>query len=99
VLINKKTLLLAALILGAASEALANRLDIHRDSIESTQEWPDHRQQTQAHASALSSNRGSLGWARVHPESKIWGERGTAGRPSANMATCPWLEGYPDCHP
>jgi hypothetical protein len=97
--INKKTLLLVALTLGAVSETLANGLDIHRSTIESMQEWPDHQKRTQAHANALFSNRGSVGLARVRPESKMLRSGGTAGLRSVNIAACPWLEGYPDCRP
>jgi hypothetical protein len=97
--VNKKTLLLAALILGAASEALADGLDIYQVTIQSTQQWPNPRRQSQTHAKTLASDHASLGWASVHPEWTISRERGAAKRRGANVATCPWLEGYPDCHP
>ena len=96
--LNKKALLSAALILGAASEALANGLHIPQDGVSSAEEWLDHREQTQIHASAPASNRGGLSWARVRPESKIWRDLSKGAR-SANVLTCPSMEGYPDCHP
>jgi len=97
--INKKTLLLATLILGAASQALADGLDIYPVTIQTTQQWSSPRRQSQTHVKALASDHGSPGWTGVHPESTI--SRGNrAARPArANVATCPWLEGYPDCHP
>lgn len=97
--INKKTLLLAALILGAASGALADGLDIYQDTIQSTQLWSHPGRQPQTRAKALPSDHGSLGWASARPESTISRERRAVGRHGANVATCPWLEGYPDCHP
>ena len=97
--INRKALLLVALILGAASEALADGLDSYQVTIQSTQQWSSPRRQSQTHAKTLASDHGSLGWASVHPQSTISGERRAARRPGANVATCPWLEGYPDCHP
>ena len=97
--INKKTLLLAALILGADSEASADGLDFYRGTIQSTQQWSNTRRQSQTHSKALASDHGSPGWASVDPESTISRERRAARRPGANVATCPSLEGYPDCHP
>jgi hypothetical protein len=94
-MLNKKALLLAALILGVASEALANGLDVFPDSIHSVPKWSGHSRQA---AEMLASNRGALGSARINPNSMIWHERAPVRRPSTNGSACPWLEGYPDCH-
>ena len=97
--LNKKALLSAALILGAASEALANGLHIRQDGLSSAEEWLDHREQTQIHASAPASNRGRLSWARARSVSKIWPDLSKGAQPGAAVVTCPSMEGYPDCHP
>jgi hypothetical protein len=94
--INKKALLLAALILGAASQALANAPDVYPDSIQSAQKWSGHRPRT---AEMLAANRDAFGSARINSDSTIWRERASVRWPSAHASTCPWLEGYPDCHP
>jgi hypothetical protein len=82
VYINKKALLLAILILGAASEAFASDYDGNQGTAQITQQLSD---------------RAAMGRARAHPDSTIWRERASAKRPSMTAPTCPWLEGYPDC--
>ena len=61
-----------------------------------------------AQAGSRAQRDSGLGWARVHPDPTISRERASAKQPSMNApsrqpsmnaATCPSLEGYPDCHP
>jgi hypothetical protein len=94
--LNKKALLLAALILGVASEAWANGLDVYPDGIRSAPTWSGHGRPA---AEMLAANRGALGSARINPDSRIWREPALVRRPSTNASMCPSLEGYPDCHP
>jgi len=98
--IKNKAMLLAALILSTASEAAsADGLDIHQVTIHSTQHWSALRRHSQTRAKAFASDHGRLDWASVHPESAISRKPGAPRQPGANVAPCPWWEGYPDCHP
>jgi hypothetical protein len=94
--LNKTALLSAAVILGIASEALANGLDVYPDSIQGVSKWSGHRWPA---AEMLASNRVAVGSAHTNPNSMIWHERALVRWPSTNGSACPWLEGYPDCHP
>jgi hypothetical protein len=51
-----------------------------------------------AQAGSRDHRDSGLGLARVHPDPTISHERAAARQPSMNAASCPSLEGYPDCH-
>jgi hypothetical protein len=92
--INIKIALSAALILTVASAALANDLDPGASGI-SARKWSEHPGHGQKKAPASSGYVGS----QLVPGSTVWREWGAAGQAAPNASSCPWLEGYPDCHP
>jgi hypothetical protein len=94
--LDQKKLLLTALILGAASQALADGLDNLQATIQATQPRPHHRRQADLPAKAIALYRGSLDRARVHRASTT--SQNSVSHLGPVVATCPWLEGYPDCH-
>jgi hypothetical protein len=79
--LDKKALLLAALILGAASEALANGPDVYSDRIQSAPKWSSHPRQA---TEMIASDRDALGSARINPNPMTWHERTSVRRPSTN---------------
>lgn len=52
-----------------------------------------------AQAGSRDHGASGLGWLRIDSDSTISRERASARGSSTNAPTCPWLEGYPDCHP
>jgi hypothetical protein len=99
VFIHAKIALSAFLILFAASAAMANDLETSPAGTQSARKWSDYPDHTQTRGKAVASNSyDGPDWERVSG-SAIWRQSDAGKEQNANSSTCPWLEGYPDCHP
>ncbi len=89
---NTKIALVAALVLGTASAALA-------DDAQGMREWSDFVAQSQTHQNGFASRSyENLDRASVFASPTIRRAPKAAGRAPVSTVPCPTLEGYPDCH-
>jgi hypothetical protein len=78
---NTKFTLAAALVLGAASAALANDIDVNPSSTQSAREWAQYLGHKQKHESAFAANACPEleGYPDCHPDgSASWAQYSTA---------------------
>lgn len=79
---NTKVALATALVLGAASAALANDIDVNPSSTQSAREWAAYLGHKQKHENAFSSNACPEleGYPDCHPDGAAsWGQYSTTG--------------------
>jgi hypothetical protein len=83
---NTKIALVAAFVLGAASAALANDIDVNPSSAQSAREWAQYLGHKQKHETAFALNTCPAleGYPDCHPDdSASWAQYSTAGESMA----------------
>jgi hypothetical protein len=94
-----KFALVTALVLGAASAALANDIETSPSEAQSAREWAQYLGQKQQPQNAFASGTyKSLDWAPASASPAVRRAPKVAGQAKVSTVPCPTLEGYPDCH-
>ena len=94
-----KLVIATALVLGAASAALANDIETNPSEAQSAREWAQYLGQQQKPQKAFAPRTyQSLDRATVSASPIIRRRPKAAEQAHASTVPCPTLEGYPDCH-
>jgi hypothetical protein len=94
-----KLVIATALILGAASAALANDIETNPSEAQSAGEWAHYLGQKQKPQKAFAPRSyQSLDRSTVSASPIIRRGAKAAEQAHASTVPCPTLEGYPDCH-
>jgi hypothetical protein len=94
-----RNILATALVLGAASAALANDIETNPSEAQSAREWAQYLGQKQKPRNASTPRSyESLDRASVFVSPTTRRASKAAGRAYVSTVPCPTLEGYPDCH-
>ena len=95
--IHRKIVLSVFLVQFAASAALANHLETSPTGSHSPRKWSAYPHHVQNLGNAIVSNS-HVDWESISG-SAVWPQSDAGREQNAIASTCPWLEGYPDCHP